>query len=704
MSLSDLSFVIRWWGLIFLIGISFLPLAYKIFPKFIDRGYLFSKVLGILVISYAIFVFSFLHIIKFGQITSVITWLITAGVFFYLLRNQKLELRKNIKLFLFEEILFFAAIFIWAIVRSFQPDIHDLEKFMDFGFINSIMRTDYFPPRDMWLTPLSINYYYFGHLYTAVLTKISAIPSYISFNLMLATVFAFCFVGTFSIGLNLLHLLKKFSIKRAAILGFLFSFVVTLGGNLQTIYSFFKGYNTESVMPIWKLTFAIQSFPNAYWYPNATRFIYHTIHEFPSYSFVVADLHGHVLDIPIVIMLIALSLVIFLQKKISLIHLVVISFLLAISYMTNAWDGLIFLLLFSLVILLNSIWNKDKREFKNLFLEIAKPILIFLGGFFLFTFLFNLNFSPFASGIGMNCSPAFLVKMGHIGPLLFENGQCQHSPWWQLLTLYGFPLYILLGFLVFLWKRKLALTDYLVLTLSIFSLFLIIIPEFFYLKDIYTTYFRANTMFKLSYQAFIMFGISSVYIIVRIVSSRKDFKTILEKIIFVLFSVGTLILLFLISVYPFFSIPSGYGELKKVKGLNGINYLDNILPGDYRAINWINKNISEQPVIAEAQGDSYTNYARISANTGLPTILGWTVHEWLWRGSYNIPSSRFTDISNLYESTSLQTTKDIIKKYDVKYIYIGGMEREKYNVNEEKFKKIGKLVYSNSQTKVYFIR
>ena len=48
-----------------------------------------------------------------------------------------------------------------------------------------------------------------------------------------------------------------------------------------------------------------------YWYANATRFIPFSIHEFPSYSFVVSDSHGHVLSIPFVLLLIGLLIVLF---------------------------------------------------------------------------------------------------------------------------------------------------------------------------------------------------------------------------------------------------------------------------------------------------------------------------------------------------------------------------------------------------------
>ena len=74
---------------------------------------------------------------------------------------------------------------------------------------------------------------------------------------------------------------------------------------LTTIYTFFKAYPNDHPVPFWKLSFLPFSFPNGYWYPNATRFIPFTIHEFPIYSFVVSDLHGHVLDIPIVLLTIA---------------------------------------------------------------------------------------------------------------------------------------------------------------------------------------------------------------------------------------------------------------------------------------------------------------------------------------------------------------------------------------------------------------
>src|SRR4029077_12774646 len=127
----------------------------------------------------------------------------------------------------------------------------------------------------------------------------------------------------------------------------------------------FKPYDVDKPVPVWPLPFLPMGFPNSYWYPNATRFIYHTIHEFPIYSWVVADLHGHVLDIPFVLLIISLLLSIFICTDPSSDNketdryirrftayfvikpqfILLIGFLLAIMYMTNAWDGAIYLLL-----------------------------------------------------------------------------------------------------------------------------------------------------------------------------------------------------------------------------------------------------------------------------------------------------------------------------------------------------------------------
>ena len=157
-------------------------------------------------------------------------------------------------------------------------------------------------------------------------------------------------------------------------------------------------------------------------------------------------------------------------------------------------------------------------------------------------------------------------------------------------------------------------------------------------------------------------------------------------------------------IYPVFAINGYYGDLKTYKNLDGTAYLSTLYPGDYSLINWINKYIKGQPVILEANGDSYTDYARISANTGLPTIIGWSVHEWLWRGTYDVVAPRIADVQTLYTTQDMNIAKNLLKKYNVSYVVVSSLERQKYpTLNENIFAKLGKIVFEENETKLYKI-
>ena len=739
MPIQDIFYTTTWWATLLSIGIIFAPITAIIFRKFLDKGYIFSKILGLAITSYIILLLGVLHIAVFSQITIFCVLVaVAAGEFWFILKRKKSSRQPLKKLFLnlttalivIEELLFFGSILFWTYIRTHAPDIHGLEKYMDYGFVNSILRSEYFPPKDMWLTPLAINYYYFGHFVTAVLTKLSALPSSITFNLMIATLFAFTAVAGFSIGGNLwtqtLLLLGK---TKKLFLGFLIAgilsgFLLSSGGNLHTLYSFFLPYENEHPVPLWNLKFSPLTFPNAYWYPNATRYIYHTIHEFPSYSFVVSDLHGHVVDIPFVLLTLAIIFSLFLSSqeyKISTVktnqqgykkytssipffwHWVFISFLLAVMYMTNALDGLIYLLLAGVCA-----FFIYKSVFKKNFLgtifqtPLITVFIILFGIFIIFSLPFSLFFKSFVSQIGLVCPPAFLIKLQAIGPFVFEPNHCEHSPWWQLLVLYGFFLFWFVSLGVVLLRTKRTIVDLFVFVIGGIAILLIIIPEFIYFRDIYTTYYRANTMFKFVYQAFMILMLVSTYTLARtfsLVYRTKNIFYIVGQSLFVL--VGTTLVL-LVGIYLYFAVGSYYDNLKTYSGIDGTTYLARQYPEDYKAINWINTHIPGQPVLLEAPGDSYTDYERISANTGLPTVIGWAVHEWLWRGTYDVVPPRQNDVQTLYETKDITTAKQLIRKYHIAYVYVGGLERQKYsNLSEGKFATLGQVVFHDGATTIY---
>jgi len=750
---SDFGYIFTWWLVFFGIGLISLPLTRKIFSNFFDQGYLFSKVIGIAVSSYLVWLLASLKILPFYKET---IWLVLIiGLIINLLtirkspkhpQSSKKSLIANHPLrreasqllitFVLEEVMFFATLTFWSYIRGFQPDIQGLEKFMDFGFVNSILRTKYFPPADMWFAGKYINYYYFGHYITAFFTKLSGIDPAITYNLMLATLFAFCFSLTFSLTGNLIYffLKQKFENlklknylelghwKLIIVSGLLSAALISVGANLHPAYYNFK-------MKILKKPYCDGSF--SYWYPNATRYIGvcpdvddKTIHEFPSYSFIVSDLHGHVSDIPFVFLFLALSLELFLflkekQKSAISFELLAISspmsLILAIMYMTNQWDFPIYSLVLGSVFLF-TFYPLHKATWKTLVVCFALGCLVVIPSVILIL-PYQFHFETLFKGV----APVHA-----------------HSLFYQLLILWGVPWFFGLTLLVFLfghhlkpkhllrkeylvkWFSKLigvevelkkpstnnltltsrlTLTDTFTLILLLVSTILIIIPEFIYVKDIYiSSHHRANTMFKLTYQSFMMFSVCMGYIFVRVLSSiKKNFVS------FVLRTTYCVLLLALL-VYPLYSIPGYYGQLNKkgYKGLYGLQFLRRLYPDDFESVLWLNQNISDQPVVLEAVGDSYTDYERISMATGLPTIEGWLVHEWLWRGSFDEPGKRSGEVQTIYETKNSAEAKQLLDKYKVKYVIVGGMEREKYpNLNEEKFQKISKKVFQSGTTSIY---
>ena len=768
---ADFSTIVWWWFVLFLLGLGFFPLTAYFFRNFIDRGYPFAKIVAVLLVTYAFFLGANFKLLTLTLPSLGIILIVTLLPSLYIYKKYQKDslwdfVKTNGLLLVFEEVLFFAAVTIWSYIRGFAPEIHGLEKFMDFGFVNSILSGKSLPPLDMWLTQAPdfsghfINYYYFGHLYSAILTRLTSIDSGITYNLLIGTLCAFTVIGSFSIGVNLFALFKPentVKLKTLVAIGVITAFLVALGGNLHTIYLFTKGYPNDHPVPFWQIMDGYN--PNAYWYPNATRFIPNTIHEFPIYSFVVSDLHGHVLDIPFVLLTLALlfSLISPNSKFQTLnskqnqnsnaqnpkqfsFRILFLGLILSVMYMTNAWDGLIYLVLAGLVLLYR---NQQSTTSWDFFYKTVKEGLFLAVVFFIFSVPFSINFKPFVHGIGVVCPPAFLAKIKTVGPLLFEDPatHCDRSPLWMLFVLWGFFFYNILGFLLFIIIPKLRKsspnshlptpisqllihnlhpTDVFVSLVMLVSMVLLIFPEFFYAKDIYPLHYRANTMFKLGYQAFMMLQIASVYTFFRILFDQKQemVKTAAKRLVTVLWIVGFFIGFYLVGIYPYFAINSYYGGLKVYKGLDGMVWMKDQFPDDYAAILWLRQQIetgqlstlptanSQQPtassVILEAVGESYTDYARVSAYTGLPTVVGWPVHEWLWRGSYDEAGKRIPFVETMYTSHDPQEVNTLLKKYNVSFIFVGALERQKYpRLTEDVFKELGEVMFENGSTRIY---
>lgn len=688
---SDVLTVAVWWATLLLIGVVGWPLVSVVFDKWQNKGYLLAKAGGLLLISFVVWIMGSLRIMEFGLASIGVAMLIVGVVGVYVKRKLAAEKWQfNWRSWAGEELFFLGALIFWSWVKAHEPSLSGLEKFMDFGFTRSILRGGYFPPADMWFSGEPINYYYFGHLMMAVISKISNVSLEWGFNLMLASLFGMCLTMSYGIGRELLSKLDG----RSKVLGAaLIAFLVTASGNLHTIYAFTKGYlGEDNPPPFWQIWSPLKKNKltegmNSYWYPNATRFIPYTIHEFPAYSFVVSDIHGHVLSIPIVLALLALTIQYFIkEKKVKMWQAGVYGAIAGMAFMTNALDGLIYIALFALMQIMQEIRNHSKSWFL--------PILIAGMTFVVVTLPFTLNFKPFVNGVAVNCPPASMAESKY-GPIIFETvDKCQKSPVWMMLVLWGFFLFNGIG----LWMVAEKDTEHKkqLLTWSAFAFGLIVFAEFFYFKDIYPQHFRSNTMFKLGYQAFIIMSIVSGYTISQIIGQKtRSFWSRLWLVVLVP-------LIFLISIYPYFAVRSYFGGLKNYQGIWGLGFLEQKYPDDLRAIKWLNINVDGQRVILEAAGDSYTDYERISTFTGLPTVAGWAVHEWLWRGSYDPIAKRAGEVQSIYESSDFELTRMLLGKYKVSYVIVGELEREKYpDLNESKLANLGKIVFASGNTRIY---
>ena len=177
---TDFGEFMIWWTGILVSGFVFMPAGMKLFKSFNDKGFLFSKALGILSATYLLWLLSSLKILPFTTFAAL-ACMFVIGFTLYILLKWGSELKTffktpaNRRTIFLEEALFFICLLFWTMLRGQKPEISGLEKFMDFGFLNSILRTPFAPPTDMWMAGSSINYYYFGQYISAFITALTSV-------------------------------------------------------------------------------------------------------------------------------------------------------------------------------------------------------------------------------------------------------------------------------------------------------------------------------------------------------------------------------------------------------------------------------------------------------------------------------------------------------------------------------------------------
>jgi len=361
-----------WYLTVTLLGWLTFPLAYRLFPALADRGYSLSRAAGLLVWGYLFWLLTSLGLSQNDVGGLLLGLLILAGLSIWALRSVDRRrqatdesgivnglssivgwVKHNKRLVINIEILFFLAFAFLAFTRASNPELTSAEKPMELMFINAILRSPTFPPRDTWLSGYAISYYYFGYVMTAMLAKLTSVPGSAAHNLMTSLIFALGAIGSYGILYNLLALRWKSEIEnrdpgdeqttnidfqipnylsRSSFLAPLFLLIVSNAeGFLEILHR--RGLFWSSNLPNFWTWLDIRELnqppaqplgwlPDRYlWWWRASRIISdydlsggfkEIIDEFPFFSFLHADLHPHVLAIPFSLLAIASTLNLFL--------------------------------------------------------------------------------------------------------------------------------------------------------------------------------------------------------------------------------------------------------------------------------------------------------------------------------------------------------------------------------------------------------
>ena len=270
---EDNGVFLKWWLMLLVLGVGFLPLTGRVFGCFEDKGWLFSKAIGIAVSGFAVWALCSAGILKFTAGTSLVITILCVMIcwgscIFLTVRRKEKFLQKewNLELVLGEEFLFLAVFFIWTYLAGFHPEAHGTEKFMDYGFMAAMMRSETLPAPDIWYALKDTNYYYGGQYYAVYLTKVSFSDVADTYNLMRTLVAALLGGMSFSIVYQLVMSVKAIEKKVVQKVSAVFGGILAVGAVVFSGNLHYLVYGVIGKALGWEKGLE-------YWFPNSTRYI-----------------------------------------------------------------------------------------------------------------------------------------------------------------------------------------------------------------------------------------------------------------------------------------------------------------------------------------------------------------------------------------------------------------------------------------------
>ena len=677
--------IVVWWMVVEAVGFIALPLTARLFSARADHGYVFGKIIGLLLASYIAWLLGFAGI-PFGAALWV-------GLSLFAILNLGLAWVGRDALGAWRQGSMFRTIaihdalwtvgflfFVWQ--RALWPHIVDQEKYMDFAFFNTLQRTAAMPPQDPWMSGMAFNYYYFGYLMFANLARFVGLPSSISYNLCVATIGGLAFAQLSAIGLTVTRRLPL-----ALLTGAMGIVLGNLDGFLQLIET--RGLTNFN-------------------YFRSTRIVGgdSTINEFPFFTTIHGDLHPHFLVLPVQILLLGLLLD---PERFrdggedgagtfaSLWPCLPVAFVLGTMVAISIWElpvaAMMTLLLMQRRLPLRPLLSWPR-------LRIVAMVVAMVVAGYAFYLPFYLHFAAPPSGVGVKFATTslreFLIVFGallappalflaaDVGPKLSVGPELR-----QLLAavlaltvvvayLAGNAVFVVLlalvgGALVAVYGTD-DVDRRAPILLALGASVALLACELVYLKDPYgDRLYRMNTVFKLYLQSWILLSIAGPWCLLQLLD-RTWLRQPARQV--ALLTVGSLLL-------ASCAYPIGVTATRMVHGANpptldGNEYMHREHPDEFAAIEWIRQHVAGLPVILEATGNPYSYYARFSSNPGLPTVLGWGNHEGLWRGHEQQVGQRSQEVARMYNAPTLDEITPLLDRYQVRYVVVGELERKDY--------------------------
>jgi YYY domain-containing protein len=673
-------------------------------------------------------------------------------------------LREHALMALAAEVLFLAAFAAWAFVRAHDAAADHTERPMDLLFLGGIHGSPTYPPRDPWLSGHAISYYYLGYWLLNALALLSGEPPEVAFNVGQACWLGLLLLGSCGVGYDLLRLDgARPSLALGA--GLLSAAAVGLSGNPQGTLDVLQREGLDLRALAGERTLRNFTPPDDHWWWwRASRVLQdrdaggapvEVIDEFPAFSYVVGDAHPHLLAMPFVLLAVGLALALSLAAREERVFpagrvadalavlvpwgvrgVAVLAIVVGSLVPLNTWDfpaAAFLVLLAALAGTRGAGWSPRLRTEVIVALGAALaalPALVFLPYFLtaqsqvqgLQPNLLHptplahllLMFAPLllavvvllAVGPGGDVSHARhvwrdlgigvaggLVVLAALAALASPEARRQwlETPFTLIL------LASLLAAAVGQALRAQGAARRFALLLAVVGLLLALGPELAWLRDSFGT--RMNTVFKLYSQAWILLGLAGAHGLAA--AYRTGGAPRLASAV-----AGALLLSGLL--YTGAAVHSVAGGFRSPSPtLDALAYLATAAPEEREAIDWVRRHTAAGDLVLQGVGASYQAAdGRISVATGRPTLLGWEGHELQWRGAAfgAMAAGRADAARAIYQAADRTLLEGVLQAWDVRYVYVGPAERERYGVDaaaEQRLGEVMDLVFSRGSVRLY---